>query len=116
MLHVLAKTDATSMRANRHSKLGSQQNDRKIFIYSCKPAAIDLTYIQGSTLQELLKHHPIVTVLACCNSNLGYFPADSSMTQDVVRTCRFLQPPGLKFGELSCAFDGLGDIPLLIGV
>jgi len=69
MLHVLAKTNPTCMRADRDTELCGHQQNRQDFVYSADAAGIDLADTDGTGLKELLEDDTILHVLTGSNTD-----------------------------------------------
>src|SRR6266576_1035441 len=92
MLDILAKTYSAGMRTNRHVKLGRHQQHREHLVDSAQTAAIYLTEVYRTGLQQLLEHHAAVTVFASGNSDRGNGTSDRRMAQYVVGGSGLLDP------------------------
>src|SRR6185312_6322289 len=92
MLDIFTKPNSAGMRANGDSKSLSQQQNCEHLINTTQSAAIDLTELHSTRLQELFEHHPIVTMLAGCDSNRRNRSRDCSMAQNVIGIGGFFDP------------------------
>ena len=115
--------------------LGGHEKYAQNFADTCQTAGIDLTYINGIGLQELLENHAIVGMLAGRNANPMRLQclANCSVAKDVVRRSGLFDEPAMDVSTLSrekgpaClpglygleflhVVDCLRDIPYLVGI
>src|SRR5215510_2254754 len=64
VLHILAQSYPTGVRANGNIEFGSHQDDRQCFINPPQAATVDLTEADRLSLEELLKNDPVMTMLS----------------------------------------------------
>lgn len=78
--------------------LGSHQKYAKDFADTCQTAGIDLAYINGFCLEELLEDHAIVGMLAGGNTNTMRLQclANCSVAKDVVWRGRLFDEPAVE--------------------
>src|SRR5579883_2992644 len=67
------------MRAYRDVEFGCHENDGKVFIHACESATVNLAYVNGPGLHQLLEHDAVVTVLASSNAHLRHFRSDGKV-------------------------------------
>src|SRR6266567_831772 len=116
MLHILAQANAAGVRADRNLELCSQQENGEVLIYACHATAIDLAYVDGLGLEELLEHDPVVAVLSCRDAHRRRLCAYACMAENVIRAGRLLHPPQVQLGQLPCTGNSLLDAPPLVGI
>lgn len=77
--------------------LGSHEKYAQDFADTCQTAGIDLAYINGFGLQELLEDHAIVGMLAGGNTNPMRLQclANCSVAKDVVRCGWLFDEPAM---------------------
>lgn len=64
MNNVFAQAHTPGVRADGDTKLGGHQQNGEDLTHTGKPDGVDLTDVDGFGLEELLKDHPVVCVLA----------------------------------------------------
>ena len=115
--------------------LGSHEKYAQDFADTCQTAGIDLTYINGFGLQELLEDHAIVGMLAGGNADAMRLQclANCSVAEDVVWCGWFLDEPTVDMNTFSCkeqqaylprldgleflhVLDCLRDVPYLVSI
>jgi len=70
---IFAEPNATCVWADRYAEFGSHEKDAEDFADTCQTAGIDLAYVNGLGLQELLEDHAIVGMLSCGNTDAMRF-------------------------------------------
>src|SRR5687768_427759 len=96
VLDILAKAHSTCVRANGYAKLGRHKQHGEHLVDSSQTAAIYLAEIDRTSLQQLLKHHPAVTVFTSGNTDRGNRTSDGCMAQHIVGRSGLFDPMGTK--------------------
>lgn len=86
MDNILAQTYAACMWAYQHAKFSGHEQDAEDFRYASQSARVDLRYVDGICLEQLLEHHPIVCMLPRGNTDVEGFESlsDRGMPQDII--------------------------------
>ncbi len=116
VLHHLAQTDATGVRAHRHAELRGEQEDGEVLVDAADPAGVDLHDVDRLGLQQLLEDHPVLDVLAGGDPDRAHRVADGAVAEHVVGRGRLLDPVRIELGEPRHPVDRLTDAPPLVGV
>ena len=116
MLHEFAEPNATGVGAHRNTELFGHQVHGDDLVRPRKACRIELAEVDRFGLEHLLEEHPVHAVLTRRNANGGNRLADSSMTEHVIRACRFFNPQRIKLSERFHPVNGLVDVPNLVGV
>src|SRR3569833_955945 len=118
MLYLFAQPHASRVRANRNVELPGQQTDAKTLVDAAQTTGVDLTETDGIGLHELLKHDPVLAMLASCDPDPVRLECacNSGVAEDVVRACGLLNPIRFETRQLLHVVDRLVDLPYLIGI
>ena len=116
MLHIFAQPDASGMRPHRQAELGCHQLHRQHLVQPAQAATVDLHEVDGPVGDELLEQNPVLAHLARRHLDRGNGLADLAMAEHVVGAGRFLDEQWPREGEGANPFDGLIDLPDLVGV
>src|SRR5258706_906332 len=90
MLDVFAKPNTSGVRTNRYAEFRGHKKHGNYFVHSGKTTAVDLTKVDRASLQQLLEHHPVVTMFSGRDSYRCHSLTDDSVAENVIRTGRFL--------------------------
>ena len=63
MLDVLAETDAAGVRTDRYPELRRKEEYGESFVHSTDPAGVQLAYVDGFGLEQLLEDDAVLNVL-----------------------------------------------------
>ena len=112
----MAEADAATVRADRHTEFGGQQEHGQHFVQPAQTGRIKLTEVHRLSLEKLLEHHTVMRMFAGGHANRVNPLADCGVSENVVGAGGFFDPPRVEFGQATHVGDRLIDIPDLIGV
>src|SRR5487761_1427451 len=116
MLHIFTKAYPSGVGTNWNTEFLRQQDDREVFIDSAQAAAIDLANVDSFRLHQLLKHHPVMAMLAGRDSYRCHRRAYTGVAKDIVWTGRLFHPPRIEFRQFLHSIDSLANIPFLVRI
>jgi hypothetical protein len=117
MLDVFTETNTASVWANRDIELLSHQKDSKDLIDTCDTARIDLTEIDGLSLEELLEDDSVLNVFTSGNTGARVQSlTDRSMAEDIIRRSGLLNEERIERKKILHPIDSLLHIPNLVGI
>ena len=95
MDNMLAQTHTSSVRADEDTELGSHQQNGENLTHTSEADGVDLTDVDGFSLEQLLEDHPVVCVLAGRNTDTIWLESlsDGGMAKDIIRSSGFLDKP-----------------------
>src|SRR6266566_3190988 len=92
MLDILTQSHAPGMREDRDTKFRCHQQDGKHLVNTSQTAAINLAKTDRTSLQQLLEHHPAMTVFTGCHTNGRYRPRNGCVAKHIIRGCWLFNP------------------------
>jgi len=92
MLHVFAKTDTSSMRADENAVLRRHEKHGKHFVHATEAATIDLTKRDRLCLEELFEHDAVMRVLARRDADGFDRARNRRVSKNIVRARRLFDP------------------------
>src|SRR5581483_4226512 len=101
---------------NRDPKFRRHQEHRQHLVYASQAAGINLTKFNSPGLQELLKDNTILYMFTGRHFDRRNRARNSSMTEYVIWTSRFFDPPGTIGSEGFYIVDGFVYIPILVSI
>lgn len=117
MLDVLAKTDTTGVRADGDIELLGHQKNSENLVNTSDTASIDLTEIDGLSLEELLEDDTVLDVLAGGDTSAGIQGfANGSVAKDIIGRGGLLNEEGLEGQQILHPRDSLVHLPDLVGI
>lgn len=64
VLDIFTKSDASGVRADGDTEFGRKEENGYDFVHPCKATGVDLTIVDGISLEQLFEHDSIVTMFA----------------------------------------------------
>ncbi len=116
VLDKLAQSHASGVWADRHTELGSHEDDRKVFVHASEATTVNLAEADRAGLKQLFEHDAVCTVLTGRDTNGAHGRRNSRVAEHVIRTRGFFDPVQVESGQSAHARDGLFDVPPLVGV
>ena len=104
------------MRADRHPKLGGQQEHGQDLVQATEPAGVHLAVANRLGLEELFEDHAVLAVLARRDLDRGNGAGDGGVAEHIVWARRLLDPVGPELGEALDVGDRVPHLPHLVGV
>src|SRR6187401_272846 len=99
VLDVLAETDAAGVRTDRYPELRRKEENGESFVHSTDPAGVQLAYVDGVGLEQLLEDDAVLNVFTRCDAYRRDLTTDACVAEDVVRARRLLDPPRVVAAE-----------------
>lgn len=113
VLHVLAQTHTTGVRAHALAILGGHEVHRHDLIHTRQTAAIDLHKVDSVAHDELLEDDAVLAVLASGHADTIGLQclAHRLVAQDIIGAGGLLDPPRLEGRQVLHPLNGLSHLP-----